>query len=106
ATEANPISVNHSWTGVIRVVVLPCRVRLPDFQHRIVNRRTIAVKHTKSDPRPFTLCIGACDASHAVLLGGQLKLKKWADSLRRRGKKLHVRFQMASPRARAARCRI
>jgi hypothetical protein len=80
-TEPDPTFVRRSEMRVIGVVVFALSVGLPDFQHRIVDWRTIGVKHTKSDPCTLSLCIGAGDASYTMLIGGQLDLKKRADRL-------------------------
>jgi hypothetical protein len=56
-------------------------VRLPDFQHRIVDGCALAIEHTKRNPRALALCLRACNASHAVFVGCQLDLKEWADRL-------------------------
>src|SRR5579864_9346278 len=50
ATEPDPTFVGIYWLRIVGMVVLSLRIRLPDFQHRIIDRGAITIEHTKCDP--------------------------------------------------------
>src|SRR6266481_3307164 len=106
SSEANPTRLYCLWLQIVRMVVFAVSVGLPDFKHRIIERRALAVQYSASQPNAFALYLRTGNALDAVLAGGQLKVEKWADSLRWSWNQIHIRPRTVWPQGRAARCRI
>jgi hypothetical protein len=79
--EPNPAFIRSFRLRIVWMVVLPLRVGLPDFQHCVVDWRTIAIQHAKHDPCTLSLCVPASNASNTMLIGCQLDLEKRTDRL-------------------------
>ena len=84
AAKAYPSRIELLRLGIIGMVVLSIRVGLPNFQHGIVDRETIAIQHAKRDPHALPPGLGTGNAVETVLVSGQLDCEKWTDRLRGR----------------------
>jgi hypothetical protein len=82
-SETSKRGIVPATPWIVGMVVSAGRVGLPQFDHRVVHRRFIAVQHTTGNPDPFALHFWTGQTSRAVI-HGEADMKKRTDGLRRR----------------------
>src|SRR3984893_13979401 len=103
APVSKKLRVDWLLLGVVRVVVFPVGIRLPQFEHGIGNRVAFAVEDPADELHPFTLRAGTGhtrDRSRP----GQANLKERANSLRSSRNQVHLTPRKASLHDREGRC--
>src|ERR1700694_55632 len=91
---------------VIRVVVLAVCVRLPYFDHGIVESYGIAIEDTNGEQDTLALCFGTRNAADTTLIGRETKVKKGTDGLGGGRNQIPIRCRMGLRQGRARRYRI
>src|SRR5215472_14646121 len=93
ASKSIECRIERFLLRIVRMAVLSVCIGLPDFDHCIVERRTIAIKHAAGDADALAFCCRCYQGSHRPVFSAA-KMKKGSDGLRRC---CCIKLQRASP---------